>query len=426
MADLPSRHPICFSTFPAGSGKFVSCLAFLLLAAYLLVLPISHTIAVRNLAFFLLCGITFWCAWRHRLRLHFPLMTPWLLYGAIAFFSLFHAVSPFWSLGEIKKEIGYGILTLMLTASWVRNIESLEKLILVVIVSNILTITAILHKITAIDPFWQAPFWRVIDGLLLNTGDGKSLYNGVGNLSTYLITTLPFIVAYTFQRLHARHWSGSSLIFLLALNLLALLLTGNRMGLITAIVEIIFASTFIAMQQRGYRIFKTIFIAAVSIILISYLLNSVLSIRSTSSDIRWDIWSWSINDILLHPFHGMGFGRTVMTVANSDFPKEFRLEHAHNMILNKGIQMGIPGMLAFLMLYCSSLFFLWPRRTLHASGSLWVYALAASTMSVGVFMKNMTDDFFVSHNAFLYWTLVGMVLGVLETNRKKATEKNER
>jgi hypothetical protein len=29
----------------------------------------------------------------------------------------------------------------------------------------------------------------------------------------------------------------------------------------------------------------------------------------------------------------------------------------------------------------------------------------------GVFLKNMTDDFFVRENALLFWALVGMSLG---------------
>jgi O-antigen ligase len=79
--------------------------------------------------------------------------------------------------------------------------------------------------------------------------------------------------------------------------------------------------------------------------------------------------------------------------------------------------MGLPGIAAMLFLLGITARALWPYRHLATDLRPWAYALAATTMCLGVFLKNMTDDFFVDHNALLFWTLVGGVLGTLTEQR---------
>ncbi|HCA26488.1 MAG TPA: hypothetical protein DEP05_02405, partial [Betaproteobacteria bacterium] len=116
------------------------------MAVYLWFLPIGHTIAMRNLAFFLLVFLTLWAAWRYPLRLHLPLALPWLLYGAVALFSVTYAIDPLYSLGEVKKEVGYALLGVMLAASWVRNAPSLSRLMEMLIIGDILMVGVSLVK----------------------------------------------------------------------------------------------------------------------------------------------------------------------------------------------------------------------------------------------------------------------------------------
>ncbi len=400
----------------ASGGKTAACLAFGLMAVYLVLLPAGHTAAMRNLAFFSLVFATLWSAWRYRLRLHFPLAAPWLLYGGVSLLSLIYAFDPLWSLGEIKKEVGYGMLSLVLAATWVRNGVSLERLIGIVIAGNLLVVGAVLYKVAIIDPFWQRPLFDAVSGNILNNGPGKSIYNGVGNLSTYLVTTLPLIAAYAFLRPSSQRPLRHGLMVLLGLDLLALLLTGNRMGLLALMTEALLTGALLATRQKGVQFGRILSSTGIFIVLLVTMAAVVMQVRSPVSDPRWDMWAWAINGILASPFSGTGFGRTVMRAADPGFYQAFGLEHAHNLILNKGVQMGIPGMIAFLALLGAALHALWPHRALPRL--LWAYALAAAAMSAGVFVKNMTDDFFVSHNALLYWTLAGGVLGALAGNRE--------
>lgn len=87
------------------------------------------------------------------------------------------------------------------------------------------------------------------------------------------------------------------------------------------------------------------------------------------------------------------------------------------MVLNKGVQMGIPGILSFLALLAAALYATWPSRKYwnDANPAMGRFAIAATAMTVGVVLKNMTDDFFVNDSAFLYWTLLGATIGALGT-----------
>lgn len=403
----------------AAEGQTAACAAFGLMALYLWFLPVGHTIAVRNLAFFSLIFLTLWSAWRYRLRLRLPLALAWLPYVAVALLSLTYAIDPVFSLGQIKSEIGYGMLALMLAASWVQNIASLGRLIVVVIAGDAFLVGVALFKAALMIPFWE-PF------PLASSQPERSIpldlygvYNGVGNFSTYLVTVMPLIAAHAL--LLPREWrvERNALFVLLACNVLALYFTGNRMGLIALAAEMVFAAGFwVARQKRAVGL-KWIMAAVAVLAAVEGLVAKVLLVRSVIDDSRLAIWSYAIDDILARPWTGGGFGRTVMAALNPGFHREYGYEHAHNMVLNKGVQMGWPGIVAFLFLLGMTLRALWPRKRLKDDRRLWGYALAATTLSVGVFLKNMTDDFFVEHNALLYWALVGAVLGALAGDRER-------
>lgn len=409
----------------SASGKSTTCIAFILIAVYLWILPVDRSIALRHLAFFPLILLTLWSAWRHRLRLHLPLATPWLVYGSIALFSVTYAADPLQSLGEAKAEIGYGILALMLTATWVRNIVSLERLMILVVVGDALLVGSALFKVIVLDPFWNYPISEIND--LLYNGPGKRLYNGVGNFSTYLITVMPLIAVYAFSRpKEQRVWRGA-LLSLVALNILALFLTGNRMGLFVLLAIIVLPMGFLLLKAGdcGINIRKILPVTLITLIVAGSLTFVTMQERPASSDIRREIWNWAIADIRAAPLTGSGFGRTTLCLKDPKFCQKFRLEHGHNMVLNKGIQMGLPGIAAFLFLLGMTLHALWPGHISGSNKRLWSYALGATIMSIGVFFKNMTDDFFVQHNALLYWALVGAVLGTLAGEREEKTQNDE-
>ena len=87
------------------------------------------------------------------------------------------------------------------------------------------------------------------------------------------------------------------------------------------------------------------------------------------------------------------------------------------MVLNKGVQMGVPGMLAFSALWLALLYRLWPGRR-PVGREEWVYAVAATAMVGGMVLKNMSDDFFTNDTALLFWLLCGAVMGARTERRQ--------
>ena len=73
--------------------------------------------------------------------------------------------------------------------------------------------------------------------------------------------------------------------------------------------------------------------------------------------------------------------------------------------------MGIPGIATFLILW----FMLVREFVRHLDSSPARRALAVTGLSLlaAVFVKNMTDDFFVRDMALLFWLLVGILIGSL-------------
>jgi O-antigen ligase len=133
------------------------------------------------------------------------------------------------------------------------------------------------------------------------------------------------------------------------------------------------------------------------------------SAQVVNQDVRWPLWQFCLERIADRPLDGGGFGREAFKMLFPDYYRDHAdLWHAHNMVLNKGIQMGIPGMAAFLAL--------WIALTAACARGLRIaelrpWAIAALAMMAGIFVRNMADDFFVRDHALLFWLLAGASLG---------------
>lgn len=390
------------------------------MATYLLVLPIAHTIAIRYIAFYSLLLLTLWAVWRYRLRLSFPVAWAWAVYAAIALCSVLYAIDPAYSLSEVKREVVYGIFALVLAASWVRSTEALSRIMGVVVVGNLLMVG-------------YAVFSIVVSGLgqsYLQEGS----FSGVGMFSTYLVTVLPFVAVYALQLKDTHKTIYYLLLAVLALNVVVLYFSGNRAGLVSLLVELGLAgyllrdSMFLPAQRR---VLVGIIVLAVALsgLLVkqandrNVLLQSELgSTAADEPDQRRKIWHVAVGNLRAHPLIGAGFGREVFRLRNPEFFKEnSNYWHAHNILLNKGVQMGIPGMLAFLGLIFAVLRAVWvPRTRRQQISPLHAYEIACVVMIVGLLTKNMTDDFFVRDGALLFWVLTGTVLGAIGGERAAA------
>jgi O-antigen ligase len=379
------------------------------LVLYVGVLPIPGTTALRSLAFAMLVGITAWQAIRGQRQLDFPLLLPWASYAAVALASIAYALDRSYSLGEIKVEIVYCFVVFVVAASWMRRADQLDWLAWIVAAGNLLFVA-------------DSP-WAGVEA-------GKELFGpwkaGVGSTATIVATVLPWITLLAFRAAQKeRRLMVVLLVGLILGNLGALFLTLNRQGWLAL------AASFAVAALLAGRVFWTrrrlLVAMAASFLLFGLAAYQFYSralptagssntyqessAQAMDQDRRWHLWRFSLERIAERPLSGGGFGREAFKMLFPDYYRDhLQLWHAHNMVINKGIQMGIPGMAAFLALWIA-------LAAACARGlrvpSLRPWAIATLAMIAGVFVRNMADDFFIRDHALLFWLLCGAYLGVL-------------
>lgn len=380
------------------------------LVIYVFSLPIPNTIVIRNSAFLFLCLAT---VARHMALKNWPkaeLATAWGLYAVVALFSCVYAISPEESLREVRVEIFYTFIVFTLAISWFQTNRWLTAFFLLAAIAN-LTFVSISLCIAGFDKSFHQ--------LLLLPGWARTGFD-----TNYLLPAMPIIAYLLINQWRQGHvLRVTALSTLLLGDLTAIFLGFNRQALVSIVAGILCG----AFLLRKHLSRKHVALAACGLALLAGLFVAQMMRRGISSesaattvqtavtqDVRWQLWKFSLSKIAENPLAGGGIGRPVFRKLYPEFmPEDPNLWHAHNMIINKGIQMGIPGMVAFLFLWFS----LWRAFAAHLSeqGQSRELAIVGITTLVMVFLKNMTDDFFLRDAALWFWLVSGVILGSLRS-----------
>lgn len=384
---------------------------WLLLIVYVWTLPVGGTAALRNVAMLSMLGLTAFAVWQRSLVAYFPVRNAWLAYLAVAASTLAYALDRSYSLQEIRVEILYPAIVFFVAATVIRTPQDWMRL-----ATALLCGSAIL---AAYSDFTGMTGGTTKDGLV------GSLNSGVGSYSTYVVTSLPVIVALGW---HEWGMGKRRLIFVLALavlaNLGALYFTQNRQSFVALFAEVIVITCIVL--ARGFTIKRAglsalLLLVLASLFVFQYVHRVLLAPgasvstaihEKTKQDVRWPVWKRVVTDVAQDPLVGAGFGLRTFTLkyeGKVQFDGPFW--HAHNMLLNKAVQMGVPGVIAFLALFWAMPWRV--RNGLNLGRSEKIIALTGIALASGVFIKNMTDDFFTRDGALLYWLLAGATLGSL-------------
>jgi O-antigen ligase len=391
------------------AGNFVrENFAFLAPGVFLLILPFSGTVALR-LSALVIAAVTAAVVWRRTAPPPVPLKLPIALWAAVAALSLAWALDPQYSLREIKNEIGYTLVA-FLSFYALTNSERAWRAW-----NAFFAVGFVAISITAAYHFTQGAYAFSI---------GR--HGGPGSFSTYLILVSPLLF-FAIDRSRARS-ARRSLAWAFAFFVLVIVdgaMTLNRAFWVSLALSIV---TFVALRlfrgtDRAQASKLTALISVASLLLAGLLMFAsakwrqywgLLSqgpLEAPFHDPRMELWSFTIQHIGSHPLVGTGFGiGSAHSVLDAMQLKDPLLWHAHNMFLNYGLEMGIPGILALLLLFLSigREFLKLCRAPDETCSRLGAAGLA---MLVGAVAKSMTDAHLGRNGSLLFWALIGMMLG---------------
>lgn len=387
---------------------------WLALAVYVWLLPVGHTTAGRNLALLLLLATTLLRLLRRELALRLPLALPWLAYGSIALLSVIWSQNPDYVLTEIKVEVVFPVLVLAVAASGFRDGSDALRLAVIVALGNGFLVA-----------------YNLITGLTGGTTkDGLigTLNTGTGNFSTYIVTVVPLLAAFAWCLWRqGRRPAAVTLGLLLLGNGLAMHFTLNRQGFVAMIVEVVVIGLLLLYRRCDWRRLAALG-AAVAVLYLALLVQieqrtaepARTDIASTvAEDPRWPAWRFTVGWLADHPLTGTGFGQRTFydTYGHYFGTQDKTIWHAHNLLLNRAVQMGLPGLAAFLWLFLAVP---WRLRQGLGSGNLArTAALVGIAIAAGVFTKNMTDEYFIRGEGYLFWLLAGAAIALTDPRRDR-------
>jgi O-antigen ligase len=367
-------------------------------AVFLFILPFPGTVTLRLIA--LAAGLAV-CAWTwHGQGLpQVPAKYELLLWGGCAFLSLATAIDPAYSLGEIKSEIGYAMAAYLGFLTLTRRLNDARFFVAALMLGNLaLALLALREHLSSDAALWNE----------------RGLAGGSGAYSTYLLALLPVSLWAGSLLQHRQRWP--MLIGFAGLQLAVAVLAGQRAFWLVFALQTLCA--LYLLRARGFidisapRLRAT---GVVAVVLCTLAILAATATRNTvtmTEDPRLATWPAVAARILEHPLAGKGFGREIMKKAYPDLlSQEYpAVWHAHNLFLNYGMAMGIPGMIAILLLFFALLRKFWNLSRAH-DRILSMAGICGVLLVIGVVARNLTNDFFQRDLALLYWSIAGMLLG---------------
>ena len=135
--------------------------------------------------------------------------------------------------------------------------------------------------------------------------------------------------------------------------------------------------------------------------------------KPVEQDSRLALWPKIVEHVQERPVTGYGFGRGLL---RDSLQQEFRtfdhhLWHAHNIVLETLLQLGVPGVFLLVLLLGAVLREGW-RLAQSTDKAAAACGLALMAVVAGTLVRNMTDSLFARQNALLFWGVVGVLLAL--------------
>jgi O-antigen ligase len=252
----------------------------------------------------------------------------------------------------------------------------------------------------------------------------SGLHGGPGDHSCALLTLMPCVMMALWHGRQAG-WSARRLALGAALVLLLLAsayTTLNRTIWLGFAAQLALIGAFLLLRRRApwsirAKVFSatfvlvTIFGTGTMILNIQAQRDAIGVARNFDRDARLELWPEVIERVAERPVTGYGFGRGLLreSLREELGAVDPFLWHAHNVFLEALLQLGVPGLLLFLLLLGAILREA-SRLARDADSLRAACGLALFGVVAGMVVRNTTDSLFLRQNALLFWGAVGVLL----------------
>ena len=296
--------------------------------------------------FFIICGFRFYN--RKRLSIRTWADLPVLVLLVMSGVTLLISIDPHRTREQLMR-LWVGIGLFYSVINWVNSTSRLRLLARLTILTGLL-LAILTPFITGWDENFllsYSSFYRYFPMLTQNLANPNVI---AGSLGLYFVLCFGIL---THGWLELDRGEKFFVITCLVFTGLLLFLTQSRGAILAAVLSCLFVASFTF--KRGW----VIFICIISLIIflfergIWYSFINFITGGTTISGIqgRIEIWSRAIYMLEDYPFTGIGMG-LFGPVADTLYPfyeySTQTVEHAHNLFLQVGVDLGIPGMVAWL------------------------------------------------------------------------------
>jgi O-antigen ligase len=365
------------------------------LLAVLLLIRTLHTAPLRvtRAPVAISIAFAFWCLW--------------------ATASLAWSVHPEYSADQLRREVGWTLIAVLIFAIASRDARSWRRLVATALLSF-----ACLAALSGILMLGAPGPW-----------DASAYHGGVGQWSTFLVLVAPLML--TLLAGAPVGFANGTRSLLAALVLMVLLLasaraTENRMVWVALAVVFAVASLLGGLRWHATLRKKPLrwLLPIVGLLFALGMLFATAArdkaqlhfppdttvAQTLAGDPRIALWNHTIERLRERPWLGFGFGRAIIGDELREALHDPLLAHAHNVFVSQWLQTGAIGFASFCALLATLLwrYFAWVRSDDDATAVLGIVGVA---LVAGFVVKNLTDDFFFGSNAKEFWTFNVMLLG---------------
>ena len=405
-AFLSTPHLIRFASIAAGIAIFVA--------------PFRASAGLRG-AMLILAGLAIVFAYRRAGQLptllppHKALGVTVLAWFLSASLWSFLSPSPLESLSVVKRDILTPILAFLVFYALTRTRADMMRWGCVLTAGLIVLTILIIRK--PFDPLAAAQ---------------ESDYVTVGLLTAWIVTLAPLLAVLLFA---ARPWRRRAMVLLviaLPCLLISAWLSGNRTVWVCFACMLVLPMLVATSERATSRIRTRSFVVVLLLlaVLVAFMIAAMQFRAQTQApsgtgpltfmlqDNRAPIFRAAIDMIGERPWTGRGYanpeiGETLVARLETPWLKNY-VQHAHNVVLDYMLQLGVTGAAVIVALFAA---LGWVFYTSARLGGLPRLAgLCGVALVAGVFLRNMTDDFFFRHTVQFFGAAVGMLLG-LATHR---------